>query len=466
MCFRSTPTPRRAASHSGSAAADEARAPFWSENRLTDPLVYARFVHFAATIAATGVVFFVVLVFEPAVRGAAADARVFKSLRTPLAAIAWSGLALAIASGAAWLVLNAAAMSGEPVADAVAADVLWTVLAQTTFGIGWLLRLVLACSLAAAFVRLLAADADKPLWLEAAAIAMAVAFVGSLAWAGHAIGGQGVEGVLHPAADALHLIAAAAWLGTLVPLALLLGLNANDAAALATMRAATLRFSTLGLLSVGTLLATGIVNTWYLVGSVAALLGTDYGRLVVLKIALFLLMVAFDGRAASILDEFRSSTAVEGARRQLRRNAMIEASLGAVVVAVVAVLGVLPPASHGHHASELAIPVEASFQHIHTVQGMADVVIEPGRIGTATATIHLSNDEGETLDARQVTLTLTAPTPGSEARTYTAEHNDDDNWQVAGVALTERGDWSIEVDALLRSGQRLDLKAGIVIEAN
>ncbi len=97
---------------------------------------------------------------------------------------------------------------------------------------------------------------------------------------------------------------------------------------------------------------------------------------------------------------------------------------------------------------------------------MADVVLEPGRVGTAVATIHLSNDEGETLDARQVALTLTAPTPGSKARTYTAEHNDDDNWQVGGVALTERGDWSIEVDALLRSGQRLDLKAGIVIEAN
>ena len=42
---------------------------------------------------------------------------------------------------------------------------------------------------------------------------------------------------------------------------------------------ATLRFSTLGILSVGTLLATGIVNSWYLVGSIPALTGTPYGRL-------------------------------------------------------------------------------------------------------------------------------------------------------------------------------------------
>ena len=437
---------------------------------MTDPIVYVRFVHFAATIAATGVVFFVVLVFEPAARGAADSGRVFKALRTPLAAIAWGGLALSIASGAAWLVANAVSMSGEPIADAASVHVLWTVLSQTTFGIGWLIRLVLACGLAAAFMRLLTARADQPLWLEAMAVAMAVAFVGSLAWAGHAIGGQGVEGALHPAADALHLIAAAAWLGTLVPLALLLGMSTNDLAALAAMRAATLRFSTLGLLAVGTLLVTGVVNTWYLVGSIAALLGSDYGRLVVLKIALFLFMVAVAAvnrlRLTPKLVEHRSSAAVESARRQLRRNATIEASLGAAVIAVVAVLGVLPPASHDHHTSELAIPVEAAFQHIHTEQAMAEIVIEPGRVGTAAATIQLSNDDGEALDAREVTLRLTPPSSGSKATTYVAARNDDDNWHIDAVVLTEPGDWLIDVDVVLGSGKRLELKAGIAIGAN
>jgi putative copper resistance protein D len=435
---------------------------------LTDPLVYARFFHFAATIAATGVAFFVVLVLAPAVRGAAA-ARILKALWTPLAAIAWSGLAVSIASGAVWLVLNAASMSGQSVSDAVAPDVLWTVLAQTTFGIDWLIRFVLACALAAVFVSLLSAEAGKPLWLRGAALALAAGFVGSLAWAGHAIGGEGVEGVLHPAADVLHLIAAALWLGMLLPLALLLGLGTDDAAALAVMRAATLRFSTLGLLSVGTLLATGIVNTWYLAGSIAALLGTDYGRLVLLKIALFLLMAAVAAanrlRLTPKLIGNESPAAVATARRRLHRNATIEAALGAGVIAVAAALGVLPPASHSHHTSELAIPVEASFQHIHTGQGMADIVIEPGHVGTAAATIHLSNDEGETLPAREVTLRLTAPSPGSKPTAYVAQRDDDDNWQIDAVVLTEPGDWAVEVDALLRSGQRLSLAAGIVIEA-
>jgi putative copper resistance protein D len=328
---------------------------------------------------------------------------------------------------------------------------------------------VLACALAAVFVSLLSAEAGKPLWLRGAALALAAGFVGSLAWAGHAIGGEGVEGVLHPAADVLHLIAAALWLGMLLPLALLLGLGTDDAAALAVMRAATLRFSTLGLLSVGTLLATGIVNTWYLAGSIAALLGTDYGRLVLLKIALFLLMAAVAAanrlRLTPKLIGNESPAAVATARRRLHRNATIEAALGAGVIAVAAALGVLPPASHSHHTSELAIPVEASFQHIHTGQGMADIVIEPGHVGTAAATIHLSNDDGETLPAREVTLRLTAPSPGSKPTAYVAQRDDDDNWQIDAVVLTEPGDWAVEVDALLRSGQRLSLAAGIVIEA-
>ena len=57
-------------------------------------------------------------------------------------------------------------------------------------------------------------------------------------------------------------------------------------------RAATRRFSFLGIVSVATILATGTVNTWMLAGDVPALVGTDYRRLLLLKIRLFIAMVA------------------------------------------------------------------------------------------------------------------------------------------------------------------------------
>ena len=157
---------------------------------------------------------------------------------------------------------------------------------------------------------------------------MAAAFAGALAWSGHAAGGLGREAIVHPAADVLHLIAAAAWVGALLPLIVLFAAADADDASLAMARAATTRFSTLGIISVGTLLVTGIVNTYYLTGGVPALLHTDYGRLLLIKIALFLAMVAIAAvnrfRLTPQLLQQNNIPASRDALRRLRRNAAIE----------------------------------------------------------------------------------------------------------------------------------------------
>ena len=56
----------------------------------------------------------------------------------------------------------------------------------------------------------------------------------------------------------LHLVAAAAWVGTLLPLALVLAAAGRDAVSVAIARTATVRFSAFGIASVGTLLVIGI----------------------------------------------------------------------------------------------------------------------------------------------------------------------------------------------------------------
>jgi putative copper resistance protein D len=115
-----------------------------------------------------------------------------------------------------------------------------------------------------------------------------------LAFAGHAAAGLGIEGAIHLTSDILHLVAAAGWVGALLPLAVLLGTahRAGHTPSMAIARAATPRFSTLGVVSVGILLATGIANSWVLTGSMEALVGTIYGRLLVVKVALFVLMLS------------------------------------------------------------------------------------------------------------------------------------------------------------------------------
>ena len=299
---------------------------------LADPLIYARAIHIAATMLVAGAILFAVLIAAPAWRGAAGCGAVAIKVRARLAVIAWIGLALAAIAGAAWLVLTAAAMSDLPAAQIFGDGVLWTVLSQTTFGRDWLARFALACALAATLPALLSPRDRKSPRLEIAAAILAAAFAGTLAWSGHAAGGLGGEAIVHPAADVLHLIAAAAWVGALLPLIALFAAAGADDASLKMARTATTRFSILGIVSVGTLLVTGIVNTYYLAGSLPALYGTDYGRLLLIKIALFLAMVAIAAvnrfRLTPRLVQEASIAASRDALRRLRRNAAIEALAG------------------------------------------------------------------------------------------------------------------------------------------
>lgn len=328
---------------------------------MDDPLIYVRAIHFAATLVVAGIVFFVVIIAEPAFAKAGNEGRLAVAVRPPLASLAWLSLVLTAASGFAWFVLVAASMSERPVAEVFSEGILGVVLLQTDFGRAWLIRALLVALLAAmfAFTQTKTVKPPASIWLNVTAVAMAAGLVGMLVWGGHAAGGAGAEGIVHPAADFLHLTAAAAWVGALLPLALLLGRAGRDAASIAIARTATLRFSVLGLASVATLVITGLINAFYLVGSVAALLDTDYGRLLTVKVALFFVMVA-----VAAINRFRLTPALlpdatlapaRHVLRRLRRNAMIEIVLGAIIIAIVAKLGVTPPAfehesmPHTHH---------------------------------------------------------------------------------------------------------------------
>ena len=77
-------------------------------------LAAGRAVHFAATAMVMGTALFQCLVAEPAFRTAAVgDAAGLRAYRVWLATIVWIGLAVAILSGAAWLLTLAAKIGGK-----------------------------------------------------------------------------------------------------------------------------------------------------------------------------------------------------------------------------------------------------------------------------------------------------------------------------------------------------------------
>jgi copper resistance protein D len=75
------------------------------------------------------------------------------------------------------------------------------------------------------------------------------------------------------------------------------------------------------------------------------LFGTSYGRLLLVKIALFLIMLAIAAVNRTRLTPrlVAGGTAAGPALRQLRANALVEAVIGALILLIVAMLGTLPP---------------------------------------------------------------------------------------------------------------------------
>ncbi len=282
-----------------------------------------------------GAALFQCLVAEPAFRSAAVgDAAGVRAYRVWLATIVWIGLAVAILSGAAWLLTLAAKISGQDPVTA-AGGVAWLLLTDTQFGHVWIARTFLAGLLFCA------------LWLggQRLTTVTAMGLMGSLAWSGHATGSLGTVGKIHLINDILHLLAAGTWLGGLLPLSLLLVLafRQTDPALASTLRGVVRRFSTLGLFVVGTLLATGLVNTWMMADSPLRLLTTNYGRLLLLKIALFVVMVTIAGvNRLQLTPRLPKTDAVH----RLDRNTRVELALGLAIIAIVSVLGVLSPAMH------------------------------------------------------------------------------------------------------------------------
>jgi copper resistance protein D len=110
------------------------------------------------------------------------------------------------------------------------------------------------------------------------------------------------------------------------------------------------RFSTLGIVCVAALLLAGIINTIILVGSLRGLLGTDYGRVLMLKLGVFAIMLVFAAvnrlRLTPRLGLPLGSEQEPAALRQLLLNSAIEFALGLVIFGIVGMLGTMHPAVH------------------------------------------------------------------------------------------------------------------------
>jgi len=306
-------------------------------------LVVSRLAHFAAAMLLFGASLFSLY----AGGGLSKRARVRAAFERWLKNALLAATIVALLSALAWWDALAVSMGGSW-AEALSGETLAAVLFDTAFGRVWIWRL--AISVLLIFVLLLARRSDWTLRIRLLVAGMAAALLASLAGVGHAAVQEGMTGAVHQAAQAVHLIAAGIWVGGLVPLGYVLGKASTERAGEWTAFAvhALPRFSRVGYFAVSLVLLSGGIIGWLMIGGLPELFDTFYGRVVLVKILLFLLMTAI-----ALYNRFRLMPRLAAARRSAKcapdprrllwRSVMAEQGIALAALAAASVLGTIQP---------------------------------------------------------------------------------------------------------------------------
>ena len=248
-----------------------------------------------------------------------------------------------LVSAIAWFVFTAAVMAdGFPAALDV--STLDSVIEDTSFGKIWVVRVLLLCFLFA-LLAFASRSGRQRLRLH---VALASVIAGSLAAVGHTRTHEGPLRAIHVLSDSLHLLAAGAWLGGLLPLGFIVYSLRNPYRAKEGDLGQTLvQFSSMGTAAVGVLLASGLANTLLIARPLSGLTEGLYGQLLLFKIILFGAMLALAAQNRFVLtpmlmqnQELRRNSNI---LRRLRRNIIAEQTLGALILGAVSVLGTISP---------------------------------------------------------------------------------------------------------------------------
>ena len=257
---------------------------------------------------------------------------------------------LLLASGIGTLAYQAAVVTGR-VAAALDPGAWIGLLGRSQFGTVWLVRHGLLLVLGALLLlrERERTTADR-LAVRGEGWLLAALGAGAMAWAGHAAAVE-PAGLVAALLDALHLIAAGTWFGALPALAVLLRAASREAGADARPFAvlAVRRFSRLALGVMLAVIATGAANTWFQVGSVPALVGTRYGWLLLLKLALLAPVLGLaQWSRRRLLPRLSGDGATVGrpAMARLGRFVAAEAVLALSILLLAAMLSLSPPAVH------------------------------------------------------------------------------------------------------------------------
>lgn len=293
------------------------------------------------------------------------------------------------------------------------------------------LRLLLIIALGAFVVRLPSPGiADASTWWIIILLGSAIVLTFSLQGHGAAQGSVPAVVVIW-----LHLAGTAVWLGGLPMLFLALRQEGVSPAVLVP------RFSQAALISVATLVVTGIYNGITYVGTTEALTDTTYGRSLITKTTIFVLLLML-GTVNLFYFSPRLRQALPAGRRGLTYTVRIEMALGIILLLAVGVLSGVFPAFDALQAQR-----EQGFLERANVDGVDMLVrVAPGVAGDNEIGIEFTDIRpGAQVVAPEVLLRLTALSMNMGTQQVQATSADGLRYSARGSYFPMTGPWELEV---------------------
>ncbi len=424
---------------------------------------FLRWLVFLSVLAMVGGLVFDLLVARPVFQGKAAPQELQEAgekLSGRSMGLTWAALAVFLAASIGQLVLLATITLESPFWGVFFSPLIDTV-TSTEWGNIWSWRIGAAIAFGAALGAMRFASGAGRMALTALALASGCAALWTLGLTSHGAATVNIRN-LALAADFLHLLASAFWVGAVFHFAfgvtLLRALPDSDRRmALAAM---VPRFSVLAAMSVAVIVATGVFGAWAQV-TVSEALMTPYGITLIAKLALVLPLLFLGGlNLVWVRPRLLRDTA---SGEWLKRLLIGEAVLGVLILASVAVLTSLEPARQV--ASRELAEQQQSLAFRDTVN--TDTIaleITPGRVGPNDFAVTLTDRLGVPIaNANEVTVRLAYLESDLGDDSLAAASRGDGTYVRENAQISIGGAWQAEL--IVRRPDAFDARTAFRFEA-
>ncbi|MGJ7913406.1 copper resistance protein CopC [Neobacillus sp. LXY-1] len=318
------------------------------------------------------------------------------------------------------------------------ADVMRKMLTSSVYGNVWIFQVLTLIVLCAAATFL-----EKPLrgWIS---LILGIALLGMKAFTSHAGSTENV--FLSVGMDFLHLGSSSIWIGSLVAL---IALNpfARNAETKPLYMKSIRTFSRFGVVIVLVLSLTGVYGSFVYIPTFRSLFQTDYGRILLGKVFLLIVMLVFAAVNFSIGKRNRD--------QGLNKTIWGELVSGLIVLVLSVILTNLPTAA----ASPGPIN-ETKNVHGDTITFAAT----PNVIGKNTFAVTLKDRHGRSINnVEQVTLTFHSLDMEMGEATLPLKKGKDGKYEASGMHFNMAGRWEVKVHALTKDLEAVDAVFNVIV---